>query len=219
MKIHREGYPTLSIVFSVLILLNIVLFYFVFEHEIIRYISLAVSLGIFLFFLQFFRRPERISDTPENEILCPADGEVVVIEETFENEYFKDKRIQVSIFMSPLNVHANWYPIGGTVKYVKYHPGKFLVAWHPKSSTLNERSTVVIKSAAGTEILVRQIAGAVARRIVTYAEIEKSVTKNEELGFIKFGSRVDVFLPVGTKILVNLKDKVTGNITSLATLT
>jgi phosphatidylserine decarboxylase len=216
MKIHREGYPTLSLVSSVLILLNIILFYFVFEAFIFRAICIFASLLIFTFFLQFFRRPVRISKTTENQLLCPADGEVVVIEETEEPEYFKDKRLQVSIFMSPFNVHANWYPINGKVKYVKYHPGKFLVAWHPKSSTDNERATVVVEDANGTEILIRQIAGAVARRIVTYSKPEGIADKNEELGFIKFGSRVDVFLPVGTKVNVNLKDKVTGNKTILA---
>ena len=173
MKIHREGYPTLSLVFSVLILVNILLFYFVFNWIVFQALSILISLIVFSFFLQFFRRPVRISDTKENELTCPADGEVVVIEETEEPEYFKDKRLQVSIFMSPFNVHANWYPVNGEVKYVKYHPGKFLVAWHPKSSTDNERSTVVIEANNGTEILVRQIAGAVARRIVTYQEVEK----------------------------------------------
>ncbi len=216
MKIHREGYPTLSLVFSVLILANILLFSFVFEVFLIQLASLFISLLIFGFFLQFFRRPVRISETKENEITCPADGEVVVIEETEETEYFNEKRIQVSVFMSPFNVHANWYPINGKVKYVKYHPGKFLVAWHPKSSTDNERSTVVVESNNGTEILIRQIAGAVARRIVTYSKADDTINKNDELGFIKFGSRVDIFLPIGSKVNVKLKDKVTGNKTILA---
>ena len=218
MKIHREGYPTLSLVFSVLILLNIILFYFLIDKFIFQAISIFLSLFIFAFFLQFFRRPSRISNTEENQIICPADGEIVVIEETTEEEYLKDKRIQVSIFMSPFNVHANWYPINGIVKYVKYHPGKFLVAWHPKSSTLNERSTVVVQAKNGEEILIRQIAGAVARRIVTYSKTEEKAEKNKELGFIKFGSRVDIFLPLGTKIKVDLKNKVTGNKTLLAEL-
>lgn len=218
MKIHREGYSTLSLVLSVLIILNIVLFYFVFEIFILRAICIFASLLIFTFFLQFFRRPIRASETAENQVLCPADGEVVVIEETEEPEYFKDKRLQVSIFMSPFNVHANWYPVNGKVNYVKYHPGKFLVAWHPKSSTDNERSTIVVEDANGTEILIRQIAGAVARRIVTYSKEGDKAEKNQELGFIKFGSRVDVFLPIGTKVNVKLKDKVTGNRTILAEL-
>ena len=218
MKIHHEGYPTLLLVASVLIIINFVFFYWVYEQPLIKIISVVVSIFIFLFFLQFFRSPLRVSETLENEILCPADGKVVVIEETTEEEYFKDKRIQVSIFMSPSNVHVNWYPINGTVKYFKYHPGKYLVAWHPKSSTLNERSTIVIESKDGTEILVRQIAGAVARRIVTYAKTGEPSEKNKELGFIKFGSRVDVFLPLGTKVKVNIDDKVKGNETILAEL-
>lgn len=218
MKIHKEGYPTLAVVIVVLTIANILLFSFVCSASIFKAISLLVSFIIFLFFLQFFRRPKRISSTADNQMVCPADGEVVVIEETEEPEYFKDKRIQVSIFMSPFNVHANWYPINGKVNYVKYHPGKFLVAWHPKSSTDNERSTVVVESENGTEILVRQIAGAVARRIVTYSKTGDKAEKNKELGFIKFGSRVDIFLPLGTDIKLSLKDKVTGNQTILAEL-
>ncbi len=216
MKIHREGYPTLILVLIVLILLNLAVFYFVPCFSFFGILSIVASGIVFLFFLQFFRLPQRVSNTSQNQIICPADGEVVVIEETLEEEYFKDKRIQVSIFMSPFNVHANWYPIAGKVKYVKYHPGKFLVAWHPKSSTLNERSTVVLESAQGTQILVRQIAGAVARRIVTYSKVDSMAEKNNELGYIKFGSRVDVFLPLGTKIKLNLKDKVVGKQTVLA---
>jgi phosphatidylserine decarboxylase len=216
MTIHKEGYPTLILVSLVLIVANFFLFYFVFDNNIWRTISLIISLIIFLFFLQFFRSPKRISNFGPTEIGCPADGEVVVIEETVEEEYFHDKRIQVSVFMSPFNVHVNWYPVSGKVKYVKYHPGKYLVAWHPKSSTLNERSTVVLETNDGKEILVRQIAGAVARRIVTYSKEGAQVATNQELGYIKFGSRVDIFLPIGTKIEVKLKDKVTGNKTLLA---
>lgn len=218
MKIHREGYPTLMIVSLSLILINFLLFTFVVDWALIRILISTASFCIFLFFLQFFRRPKRISKSNENEVICPADGEVVVIEETVEEEYFKDKRLQVSVFMSPFNVHANWYPVNGKVKYFKYHPGKFLVAWHPKSSTLNERSTVVIEDNNGTEILVRQIAGAVARRIVTYSREGDIAKKNEELGFIKFGSRVDIFFPVGTEVKVKLKEMVTGNKTILANL-
>ncbi len=215
MKIHREGYPTLILAFLFLTILNIVVFYLV-SIPLFRTICLIVSFGLFLFFLQFFRLPKRASDSAKDQILCPADGEVVVVEETIEEEYFKDKRIQVSVFMSPFNVHANWYPVSGKVKYVKYHPGKFLVAWHPKSSTLNERSTIVIESDSGQEILVRQIAGTVARRIVTYAKPGAFADKNQELGYIKFGSRVDVFLPLGTHVEVKLKDKVSGNKNLLA---
>lgn len=216
MKIHKEGYPTLILVFLVLFLINFCFLYFIFESVLLKSVELVISFGIFLFFLQFFRLPKRNSNFNASEIVCPADGEVVVIEETIEEEYFKDKRIQVSIFMSPLNVHANWYPVSGKVKYLKYHPGKFLVAWHPKSSTLNERSTVVIETKDGKEVLVRQIAGAVARRIVTYSKQDAAVETNQELGYIKFGSRVDVFLPIGTDIQVKLKDMVTGNGTLLA---
>ncbi len=218
MRIHKEGYPTLIFVAAVLTILNILLFLFVSHALLFIIISLLISDAIFLFFLQFFRVPKRISEAKNNQIVCPADGKVVVIEETIETEYFKNKRIQVSIFMSPFNVHANWYPANGKVKYVKYHPGKFLVAWHPKSSTDNERSTVVIETENGTEILIRQIAGAVARRIVTYSKSGDSATIGEELGFIKFGSRVDVFLPVGTDIKVALNDLVVGNSTILANI-
>ena len=150
--------------------------------------------------------------------MCPADGKVVVIEEVEETEYFKDKRIQLSIFMSPLNVHANYFPISGRVCYSKYHPGLFLVAWHPKSSTDNERSTFVVEDDHGTKILFRQIAGALARRICYYAQTGDKVTQGEEFGFIKFGSRVDIFLPLGTKIDVKLEDKVKAKLTKLATL-
>ena len=148
-------------------------------------------------------------------MLSPCDGKVVVIEETFEPEYFKDKRLQISIFMSPLNLHVNRYPIDGKVAYTKYHKGKFLVAWHPKSSTENERSTVVVNN-DGKEILIRQIAGAVARRIVTYAKVNDVAKQNEEFGFIKFGSRVDLFLPIGTKVNVNIDDLVQGQISEIA---
>jgi phosphatidylserine decarboxylase len=218
MKIHKEGYPTLTIVVLILGFLNLILFYFVFDLSIWRILSVSISLLLLLFFVQFFRFPKRVSNFNPYQVVCPADGKVVVIEETVEEEYFKDTRVQVSIFMSPFNVHANWYPLPGKVKYVKYHPGKFLVAWHPKSSTENERSTIVVESTSGHEILIRQIAGAVARRIVTYSKPDEFVETNQELGYIKLGSRVDIFLPLGTKIEVKLKDKVSGNQTLLATL-
>ncbi|MFK7756737.1 MAG: phosphatidylserine decarboxylase family protein [Flavobacteriales bacterium] len=168
--------------------------------------------------IQFFRVPKRKVSAKDNQVICPADGKVVVIEETEETEYFKDKRVQVSIFMSPLNVHVNWNPISGVVKYFKYHPGKFLVAWHPKSSTDNERTTLVIKDPSGREVLVRQIAGAVARRICHYADKNDQVEQGEQFGFIKFGSRVDIFLPLGTDIKVAIDDKVQGINTILAEL-
>jgi len=162
--------------------------------------------------------PKRIITSDENLVICPADGKVVVIEETTETEYLKDKRIQVSIFMSPLNVHINWYPISGVVKYFKYHKGKYLVAWHPKSSTDNERTTVVVENSKGVSVLFRQIAGAVARRIICYSKPGTEVSQSTEFGFIKFGSRVDVFLPLGSEIKVNINDKVVGSKTVLAVL-
>jgi len=159
--------------------------------------------------------PHRKYEFSEMDIVCPADGKVVVIEETEETEYFKGKRIQISIFMSPLNVHANYFPISGITKYVKYHPGLFLVAWHPKSSTENERTTIVVEHKNGAEILFRQIAGAVARRICYYTEISDKAKQGEEFGFIKFGSRIDVFLPLGTKIDVKIGDSVKAKLTRL----
>lgn len=168
--------------------------------------------------IQFFRIPTRIFTAEENDIICPADGKVVVIEEVEETEYFNDKRIQISIFMSPMNVHANYNPIAGIVKYVKYHPGLFLVAWHPKSSTDNERSTVVTEHASGQEVLFRQVAGAVARRICYYVQPNQKVQAGEEFGFIKFGSRIDVYLPLGTKINVKIGDKVQSKLTKLGQL-
>jgi phosphatidylserine decarboxylase len=165
--------------------------------------------------LQFFRNPIRKTEAKENEIVAPADGKIVVIEEVNETEYFKDKRIQVSIFMSPINVHVNRYPISGTVKYAKYHPGKYLVAWHPKSSTENERTTVVVENKK-IAILFRQIAGALAKRIVMYSKINDKAQQGDDYGFIKFGSRVDLFFPVGTKINVELNQKVKGNKTIIA---
>ena len=168
--------------------------------------------------IQFFRVPNRTSPTGDDLIICPADGKVVVIEEVEETEYFNDKRIQISIFMSPLNVHANWNPISGITKYYKYHPGKFLVAWHPKSSTENERSTVVTENKNGQEVLFRQVAGAVARRIVCYAKKDQQVNAGSEFGFIKFGSRIDVFLPLGTELNINIDDVVQGKTTVIGKL-
>jgi phosphatidylserine decarboxylase len=176
----------------------------------------VAALVIFILILQFFRLPERVNRSAQNELVAPCDGKVVVIEEVEEPEFFKDKRVQISIFMSPLNVHANWTPCDGRVVLSKYHKGLYLVAWHPKSSTENERTTVVVEAANGKQVLLRQIAGAVARRIVCYAREGQKIARNEEFGFIKFGSRVDIFLPVGTEILVNLQDKTKGNETVIA---
>ena len=183
------------------------------------YVLLTVAEIVMMYLVvQFFRVPNITPVFGENDILCPADGKVVVIEETEENEYFKDRRIQVSIFMSPLNVHANFNPISGIIKYVKYHKGLFLVAWHPKSSTDNERSTVVTEHSSGKEVLFRQIAGAVARRICYYVEEGQQVTTGSEYGFIKFGSRIDLFLPLGTTINVKIGDVVKGRITKIGEL-
>jgi phosphatidylserine decarboxylase len=178
-------------------------------------------LASFLFFcviVLFFRNPDRTLTPDNHKVFAPADGKIVVIEEVDEIEYFHDRRIQVSIFMSPLNVHVNRYPVSGVITYTKYHPGKNLVAWHPKSSLLNERSTTVIKAPGGQEILVRQIAGAVARRIVSYSKTGEQAVQGADLGFIKFGSRVDVFLPLDAKINVELEQSVKGNQTVIAEL-
>lgn len=210
MRIHKEGIAILLITLLLVASLNLV-FYWIVKHPVWQTILVVLSVVFFLLVVWFFRNPIRAVVPDETVILCPADGEVVVIEETTEEEYFKDKRIQVSIFMSPLNVHVNRYPISGMVGYFKYHPGKYLVAWHPKSSLLNERSTVVIKDSKGREILVRQIAGAVARRIIPYAVQGELVMQGDELGFIKFGSRVDLFLPPDSRIAVKIGDKVVGN--------
>lgn len=198
-----------------------VLNYYLFTLTGWLWLFLLLTLGALVMaylIIQFFRIPKRTCTFTDNDIMCPADGKVVVIEEVEETEYFKDKRIQISIFMSPMNVHANYNPISGAVSYVKYHPGLFLVAWHPKSSTENERTTMVVRHSSGKEVLFRQIAGAVARRICYYIRPEQNVTTGEEFGFIKFGSRIDVFVPVGTKINVNLGDVVKGKLTKLGEL-
>ena len=175
-----------------------------------------IALFFYIVILQFFRNPNRSIVANDNQIVAPVDGKVVVIEEVFEPEYFKDKRLQVSIFMSPINVHVTRYAVSGLVKYSKYHPGKFLVAWHPKASTENERTTVVIENKVFGEILYRQIAGALAKRIVNYAEAGTQVVQGTDAGFIKFGSRVDLFLPLGTKVNVKLNEVATGNKTIIA---
>ena len=175
-----------------------------------------VSLFLLIIVLQFFRNPNREIQANDNQIIAPVDGKVVVIEEVFENEYFKDKRLQVSIFMSPINVHVTRYAASGKVNFSKYHPGKFLVAWHPKASEENERTTIVIQTKNFGEILYRQIAGALARRIVNYAQEGMQVVQGQDAGFIKFGSRVDIFLPLGTKINVQLGEKAIGNKTIIA---
>lgn len=216
MTFHKEGYPSLILVLLFDAIIISVVRYFFPEQNWLHSIVYALAFFLLIVILQFFRSPKVITPINPNHIIAPADGKVVVIEETEETEYFKDKRLQLSIFMSPVNVHVNRYPISGLVKYVKYHPGKFLVAWHPKSSTENERSTIVIESKNKMEVLVRQIAGALARRIVYYSKEKEQVEQGEQLGFIKFGSRVDVFLPVGTKVNVSLGMDVKGGRTVLA---
>ena len=216
MTIHKEGYTIILITLVILGALNLVVHYFTPDNKMVQTIGYVVSAMLFLLVLQFFRSPSRPLEPNESLIISPADGKVVVIEEVEEPEYFKGKRMQISIFMSPLNAHVNWYPISGEIKYMKYHPGEYLVAWHPKSSTLNERTTIVLQNDAGKEILVRQIAGAVARRIVYYGKENQKVIQGEQLGFIKFGSRLDVYLPLDAEVLVELEQMVKGSATALA---
>ena len=207
MKLHKEGNATLTIEILAFSLFNYLSYSYAPEY--VAYFTTAITALLFIMTLNFFRIPNRKFERKERIVYAPCDGKVVVIEETEETEFYKDKRIQVSIFMSPLNVHNQVYPISGQVKYTKYHPGKFLVAWHPKASTDNERSTVVVENDK-ISILFRQIAGAVARRIMTYSKENDRANVADEFGFIKFGSRVDLFFPIGTKINTQLEEKVTG---------
>ena len=218
MTLHKEGTGTISLTIIGLLAANSALRYFLPEQDILHTLLLIVSLFLFVIVVQFFRKPTRTTPVNTKHIIAPADGKVVVIEEVVENEYFKEPRRQVSIFMSPLNVHINFNPISGIVTYVKYHAGKYLVAWHPKSSTENERTTIVVKHHNGTEILFRQIAGALARRICWYVKEGQAVEQGSEFGFIKFGSRIDIFLPLDAKILVNIDDKPVGGETVIAEL-
>jgi phosphatidylserine decarboxylase len=214
--IHKEGYKILAFGFISLLILNIIVNILWADIEILRWTFCICSFMLYIFLLFFFRLPVRALEPDPGLIYAPADGKVVVIEETMENEYFKDMRLQVSIFMSPFNMHSNRYPVSGRIKYVGYHPGRNMVAWHPKSSELNERSTIVIETKEGIEILIRQIAGAVARRIVTYSKENRDILQGEELGFIKFGSRVDVFLPLGTEVEIPILQQVKANKTIIA---
>lgn len=204
---HKEGHKIILLTFITVVILTLLLDYFSIQHK--TYIQLFLIIQLIIV-LQFFRNPKRITNFGDKNIVSPVDGKVVVIEEVFEPEYFKEKRIQVSIFMSPINVHVTRYPIGGQVTYSKYHPGKYLVAWHPKSSTENERTSIVVKNENCGEILYRQIAGALAKRIINYAKESSYVNQGDDAGFIKFGSRVDLFLPLDTKINVSLNQKVKG---------
>ena len=211
---HKEGYTIIISSFLIIALIILGMEYYSIKYS--KHIS-TFLLILLVLILQFFRNPKININSSENYILSPADGKIVIIKKVFEPEFFKDERIQVSVFMSPLNVHNNIYPISGEVKYVKYHPGKFLLAWNPKSSLENERNSIVIKNKK-VEILCRQIAGFLARRIVCYSKINTKTNAGEELGFIKFGSRVDLFLPIGTKINTKINDKVTAGISVIGTL-
>lgn len=218
MTIHKEGYTSIALTVLFIFIINAVVEYRFADVFVLRWFVYILSFALFVTVLQFFRNPKRTFTKGENLIICPADGKVVVIEEVEEGEYFKDKRLQVSIFMSPVNVHINRNPISGVVKFFKYHPGKYLAAWNPKSSTENERTTVVVEHKNGAPVLFRQIAGALARRIVWYVKEGDQVTQNEQFGFIKFGSRVDIFLPLGTKVNLELNQVVKGGITVLGEL-
>lgn len=218
MTIHKEGYRTIAVCAITFTILNLLSFYFLnFQYPWITWAVFVLTLLLLLFVISFFRIPGRKLTIDGGKIISPCDGKVVVIEEAFDEEYFKDKRLQISIFMSPANVHVNRNSLSGEVVYSKYHKGKYLVAWHPKSSTENERHSVVIKQ-GGVEVLIKQIAGAVAKRIVNYLQVGQQVEQSAEMGFIKFGSRVDLLLPVGTHVNVELNQLVKGGLTVIATL-
>lgn len=219
MRFHREGNTIILITALTLLVIDGLAYYFLFSGNTTAMVLMAVvSLIIFGLVVQFFRVPNRALTLHDRQVVAPADGTVVVIEETEEAEYFKERRRQISIFMSPLNVHVNRNPVTGIVKYFRYYPGKYLVAWHPKSSTENERTTVVLEMKSGVEVLFRQIAGAVARRIIWYVNEGQPVEQGSEMGFIKFGSRVDVFVPLNAEVKVKIGDKMQGGVTVLAEL-
>jgi phosphatidylserine decarboxylase len=218
MTLHREGKSLLISSLLIVLVINGLMAYFFPEQAILRETVIVITTLFYLIILQFFRVPKRHTEINPKHIIAPADGKVVVIEEVEEPEYFKGKRKQVSIFMSPINVHVNFNPISGIVTYFKYHPGKYLVAWHPKSSTENERTTCVVKHENGTEVLFRQIAGALAKRICWYVKEGDQVTQGQEFGFIKFGSRIDIYLPLDAEICVNIGDKPVGSETVIAKL-
>lgn len=215
MKIHREGIKIIGVTFVILVLLAAAVALFI-PIPYIRYLLYLGFLIHFLWTMRFFRVPNRTVNTNDNHILASADGEVVVIEEVYEHEYFKDKRLQVSVFMSPFNVHVNWYPIDGKVVYTKYHPGKYLIAKHPKSSLHNERNSVVVEKSPEKAVLARQIAGIMARRIICYANVGDRAKQGEEFGIIRFGSRVDFFLPLDAKINVKMGQQVRAQQTVIA---
>lgn len=214
---HKEGYKIILITLVLAISMSLAADYFI-TNDYLRSAFMLLAIVMLVLVLQFFRNPKRNLNISEDHVVSPVDGKVVVIEEVFEKEFFNEKRLQVSVFMSPINVHVTRYPVAGEVVFSKYHPGKFLVAWHPKSSEENERTTVVVSSKKFGNVLHRQIAGALARRIVNYAEKGQQVTQGSDSGFIKFGSRVDVFLPIGTKLDVKLNDVVKGGTSILASI-
>jgi len=216
--IHKEGRTLLFVLLLVIVAIIFAFDYFLPDMNVLRNIVTAIALVFFLLVLQFFRNPSRNTVKNANHIIAPADGKVVVIEEAEEPEYFKGKRKQISIFMSPFNVHVNRMPAAGKISFFKYHPGKYLVAWHPKSSTENERTTVVVKTQSGTEVLFRQIAGALARRIKWYVKEGDVLDQGQEFGFIKFGSRVDIYLPLDAKVKVKIDEVTTGGETVIAEL-
>jgi phosphatidylserine decarboxylase len=218
MTIHKEGRTLLVVLFIILLAINLAVVYFYPSSPVIHGVFIIVSVIFYLLILQFFRNPRITIKQDDTHILAPADGKVVVIDDVQEEEYFHGTRKQISIFMSPVNVHVNRSPVSGLIKYFKYHPGKYLVAWHPKSSTDNERTTVVVETKAGVEVLFRQIAGALARRIRWYVEEGQKIEQGGEFGFIKFGSRVDILLPVNAKVTVNIGDKTKGGRTVIAEL-
>lgn len=218
MTIHKEGRILLIVLLVILIILNVAMVYYFPGRAGLQGSVLLASAILYLLILQFFRNPTIVVEGSDRQILAPADGKVVVIEEADEKEYFQSRRLQISIFMSPINVHVNRNPASGLVKYFKYHAGKYLVAWHPKSSTDNERTTVVLELRSGLEIMVRQIAGAMARRIKWYIQEGDTVRQGEEFGFIKFGSRVDVFLPLDANVKVAIGDKTKAGKTVIAEL-
>jgi len=218
MTIHKEGYTSIAICILLIFIVNALVHYYMPGSTSVKWTVYILSFLLFVIILQFFRSPIRKTSQNELHVICPADGKVVVIEEAEEGEYFKDKRLQISIFMSPINVHVNRNPISGVVKFFKYHPGKYLAAWNPKSSTDNERTTIVVEHPRGIPVLFRQIAGALARRIVWYVKEGDTVHQGAQFGFIKFGSRVDVFLPLNSTVKVKLGEVVKGGITVLADL-
>ena len=212
---HKEGHKIIVLFLSITIIDILIVEYFI-ENSTLKIFIQIISLLILILILQFFRNPKRNTVISDDKILSPVDGKVVIIKKVFEKEYFKDERLQISVFMSPINVHVTRYPLSGEIVFSKYHPGDYLVAWHPKSSEKNERTTIVLKTKTFGEILYRQIAGALARRIVNYAKVGANAIQGEDAGFIKFGSRVDLFLPLDSKVKVNLNQKVIGGETVIS---